>query len=55
MIGYLYRRLNAIERLIIFAAGLCLIDPESFTDLVGIGVMVALVVFQYFRSRKVNG
>ena len=54
MIGYLYRRLNAIERLIIFAAGLCLIDPESFTDLVGIGVMIALVAFQYFRSRKVN-
>ena len=54
MIGYLYRRLNAIERLIIFAAGLCLIDPESFTDLVGIGVMIVLVAFQYFRSRKVN-
>ena len=52
MMGYLYRRLNAIERLIIFAAGLCLIDPESFTDLVGIVVMVAVVLFQYMRERK---
>ena len=52
MIGQFVTRAWWIERIILFAGGLCLIDPGLMTDVIGVGVLAAVGVFQYFRKKK---
>ena len=54
MIGQFYCRANVIERLILVAGGLCLIDPNNMTDFIGLGILAVVLAEQYFRSRKVK-
>lgn len=52
MIGQFVTRAWWIERIVLFAGGLLLIDPSGFTDIVGVAVLVAVGAFQYFRKKR---
>lgn len=52
MIGQFVMPANWAERILLLAGGLCLIDPGSFTDIVGVAILAAVGVFQYFRKKK---
>jgi TRAP transporter 4TM/12TM fusion protein len=49
--GFLLRRLSVVERLILAAAGLCLVDPGWITDLIGVAAVAAVVLYQVLRNR----
>jgi TRAP-type uncharacterized transport system fused permease subunit len=49
--GFLLRKLSAVERLILAAAGLCLVDPGLLTDLIGLAAVAAVVLYQVVRLR----
>lgn len=52
LIGYWYRKLNWLERIITFATGIALIYPEGFTDLIGAAVFIVLFVIQWMSKDK---
>lgn len=52
LIGYWYRKLNWIERIIAFAAGLALIYPEGIYSYVGAVVFIILLVIQWISREK---
>ena len=54
VIGFWYRRVNWIERLILIAAGLAMIYPESLSDTIGLIVFGAMFVFQLMTKNKGN-
>lgn len=51
MIGYFLTNMSWPERIWFAAGGLLLIDPGTFTDLIGIGLLLAGVLFQWKKSR----
>ena len=50
--GYLGGNLHWSLRLIVIAGGLLLIIPGGVTDIIGLVVIVAIFVIQYFLARK---
>lgn len=54
--GYLFGRLNPVLRVISFGAAMMLIDSGAITDLIGIGGLFVIILFQKFvvanRNRK---
>ncbi|MDR3284238.1 MAG: FxsA family protein, partial [Treponema sp.] len=50
--GYMFKRVNVIERLMAIAGGLLLIDPGLITDGVGILLIAAVVVLQLIGRKK---
>lgn len=55
IIGYWYRPLNVIERLILVAAGIAMVYPESISDTIGITVFAVMWVLQKISMKKGNG
>ncbi|WP_307555914.1 TRAP transporter permease [Paenibacillus sp. V4I5] len=55
MIGFWLRQLNAVERLIVIAAGLLLIIPGLVTDLIGMGTLGVIFTLQYVQGKKQKG
>jgi TRAP transporter 4TM/12TM fusion protein len=55
MIGFWLRKLNAVERLIVIAAGLLLIIPGLVTDLIGMGTLGVIFTLQYVQGKKQKG
>ena len=51
MIGYMLRDLNWGVRIVCIAAGLMLIHPGTLTDIIGIGVLVVVLVFQMIADK----
>ena len=51
MIGQFVTRAKWYERIVLFAGGLCLIDPAMYTDLIGVGVLAAVGAVQYMRKK----
>jgi TRAP transporter 4TM/12TM fusion protein len=49
--GFLLRPTGVVERLILAAAGLCLVDPGLLTDLIGVVAVAAVVLYQVLQSR----
>ena len=49
--GYLLRPLGPIERIVLAAAGLCLVDPGLLTDVIGLTAVAGVVVYQVLRRR----
>lgn len=52
VIGYWYRRVNVIERLILIGTGLAMIYPESLSDTVGLIVFGVMFVLQIMSKNK---
>jgi TRAP transporter 4TM/12TM fusion protein len=49
--GFLITRLSVVERVVLIAAGLCLVDPGWLTDLIGIAAVAAVVLYQLWSRR----
>lgn len=52
IIGYLFRRLNVIERLWAFAAAMLLVIPEPLTDVAGVVLGGSMVAWTYFKAKR---
>lgn len=52
MIGFWYRKINWIERIITVATGMMLIYPETITDFIGLGLFVVLFAIQLLTRDK---
>ena len=46
--GFLFTKINPLFRLVLVAAGVCMMIPGSLTDVIGLGVIAAIVVAQRF-------
>lgn len=55
VIGYWYRKLMWFERLILIAAGLAMIYPESVSDITGMVVFGIMFVIQFIDNKKGKG
>ncbi|WP_339174890.1 TRAP transporter permease [Solibacillus sp. FSL R5-0691] len=55
IIGYWYRPVSWIERIILLAAGIAMIYPETLTDTIGLIVFVGMFVIQWMTKNKGNG
>ena len=49
--GYLFTNMNVIQRLMAGAAGLLLIDPNLITDVVGVTLIAAVIVWQILEKK----
>ncbi len=52
MEGFFRTKLRWYERIFVLVAGLCLITPDSLTDIIGIVAFALFVVYQIIRSKK---
>lgn len=52
--GWLVKRANLLERILLFAAALCLIKPGISTDTAGIALIVLAFILQKFRKSEVK-
>ncbi|MBQ8144839.1 MAG: TRAP transporter permease [Butyricicoccus sp.] len=50
--GYMRAHMSWLERIIGIAAGLLLIYPGLVTDLIGLGAIVAIILFQSVKAKK---
>lgn len=48
--GYLLRKMNWIERLVLLGGSVMMIKPGWTTDLIGIGILAAVALFQWWGS-----
>ena len=55
VIGYWYRKLMWFERIILIAAGLAMIYPESISDITGLIVFGIMFAIQFVGDRKGKG
>ncbi|EDL65626.1 TRAP transporter permease [Bacillus sp. SG-1] len=55
MIGFWYRKVTAIERVLCLAAGIMLIYPEGMTDIFGLILFVIMLALQFFIKGKSSG
>ena len=55
IIGYWYRKLMWFERIILIAAGLSMIYPETISDIIGLVVLAIMFVIQFIGNKKENG
>lgn len=53
MEGWMFTKMAWWERLAVIAAGLLSVDPSPLTDVVGLILMVAIVVYQLSKSRRI--
>lgn len=52
LVGYWYRKLHWLERMIGFASGLMLMYPEGNTDAIGLAVFILMVIIQIIGKRR---
>ena len=50
--GYLYRPINPIFRVLLVAGGLCMMIPGAVTDLIGVVLVAAIVLFQRASAKR---
>lgn len=49
--GYMLASMNPIQRILSAAGGLLLIDPSGITDIIGIVIIAAVIVWQIFQKK----
>ncbi|MBR5871358.1 MAG: TRAP transporter fused permease subunit [Clostridia bacterium] len=52
MEGFMHHHEQIWQRILLIAAGLCMIIPETFTDIIGLALIAFIIVFQYVIERK---
>ena len=52
--GYLLRNLTIIERGLLIISGLLFIEPGLITDLIATGILIALLLLQYFQTYRMK-
>ncbi|MGN7477058.1 TRAP transporter permease [Solibacillus silvestris] len=55
VIGYWYRPINWLERIVLLASGLAMIYPESLSDTIGLIVFGIMFVIQWMTKNKGSG
>ena len=50
--GYILRKANWLERILLFAGGLTLMIPGTISDLIGLVLIGGIVLLQYFQRKK---
>ena len=50
--GHLFRKVPVVLRLALMAGGLCMMVPETLTDIVGFVTVAAVVIYQYVSNKK---
>jgi TRAP-type uncharacterized transport system fused permease subunit len=50
--GYMFKHMNPLERILVIAGGLGLIDPGLLTDIAGIGLVAIVFILQITGARK---
>ncbi|MBT8360439.1 MAG: TRAP transporter permease [Deltaproteobacteria bacterium] len=50
--GWLLQRASIIERIMVFIGGLLLMLPEIQRALLGVGIVVAVIIYQWFRRKS---
>ena len=50
--GHLFRKVPVVLRLVLVAGGLCMMVPETLTDIVGFAAVAAVVVLQYMSHKR---
>ena len=50
--GYILRKANWFERILLFAGGLTLMIPGTISDLIGLVLIGGIVLLQYFQRKK---
>ena len=50
--GHLFRKIPWVFRIILIAAGLCMMIPGWMTDVIGFVVLAGIVLFQYITNKK---
>ena len=50
--GWLFKKTNAAERLLLLVAGLLLIYPKALFDAIGVVLLVVAVALQLMRGRR---
>lgn len=54
MNGYLYRKINPLLRVVLVAGGLGMMVPGTITDIVGLVLVVAVVVYQRMTAKRLS-
>lgn len=52
VIGFWYRKMNVVERIIALAGGLLLIYPEGMTDIIGLAIFIVMFAIQWMSREK---
>jgi TRAP transporter 4TM/12TM fusion protein len=55
MNGNLFTKINPVFRILLAAAGLCMMVPDTLTDVIGIAVIAAIFVIQWAIRRRNQG
>ena len=50
--GFLYKTINPLLRVVMAAGGLCMMIPGTFTDVVGLVAVGAVVILQYLGGKR---
>ena len=50
--GYLFRKIGIPLRLLLLIAGICLIIPETITDIIGLVFFFSVIAFEKYRLKK---
>ena len=50
--GYIFAKMNPIERIMAAVGGILLIDPNTLSDIIGVALVAAVVVIQLLRRKK---
>ena len=54
LMGYFASNLNMPVRLMAIIGGLLMIIPGTFTDVIGLGVVLVVIIYSWFKGRKQN-
>jgi len=54
MEGFFRTKLHWLERIFVLAAGICLITPDTLTDIIGIAAFVLFIVFQSIHVKRIQ-
>ena len=52
MNGFLFKKQNWLIRIMLCVGGLLMMDPTVITDLVGLAVLLAAFLWQYFSAKR---
>lgn len=50
--GYIFAKMNPIERIMAAVGGILLIDPNTLSDIIGVALVAAVLVIQLLRRKK---
>jgi len=50
--GYFFNNLNGWQRVVLFIAGIMLIDPGIITDIIGIVIIASIFLYQFLLNKK---